>query len=664
MRKFFLISALLYFTSSGWCQEDIIQKIRNQSDSILIIFQKEKDDDKRFGKIIAIYGTAAEGFPSLLFEVYQKLLVIGKENNDPIALSSAWSFAGQAYRLSGNYVKALECHHKAITLAEQSNNSSVIGYAQNQMAHIYKDREETEKALQLYKAAAVNVANGRIESLNMWPVMNLGAVYFNADQLDTSLVYSEKALAFNLANRVDGYTDYLLTNIGGVYSKKGDYKKAAPYYTQAIEHAEKSKSARFLNNTYEAVAEHFYRFQMTDSASFYAKKAINAVQGTIMTNLALKPAKLLMDIYEQHNADSTLKYLRVYRVANDSLYNARANQQLQMMTFEEDQRQRDLATEKINYQTKLKTNLLLAGLVAFSAIAIILYRNNKLKQKTNKTLKKTLEDLKSTQAQLIQSEKMASLGELTAGIAHEIQNPLNFVNNFSEVSTELIEEVKSLRARPLQDPEEKLKTDELDEILDDIDGNLKKILYHGKRADAIVKGMLQHSRSSTDQREPVNLNELADEYLRLSYHGLRAKDKSFNANIKTKFDESIGNISIIPQDIGRVIMNLLTNAFYAVNEKKKQSGEKYQPTVTVRTKKMDNRVVLSVTDNGNGIPEKVVEKIFQPFFTTKPTGQGTGLGLSLSYDIVKAHGGRIIVSPHEKTGTTFIVELPLNQPQS
>ncbi|MCG2613283.1 ATP-binding protein [Terrimonas sp. NA20] len=653
MRKLIVISLLLFFTSFAWSQEDIVVKTRQQIDSILQLIKKEKDPDKRFAQVIAIYGTASEGFPVLMFESYQKLYLIGKESNDLIAESSAWSFAGQAYRLGGDYIKALECHHKAITLAEQSGNYSLLGYAQNQMAHIYKDRDETEKALQLYKTAAANVAKGRIESLNMWPVMNLGAVYFNADQLDTSLAYSEKALAYNMANRDEGYKDYLLANIGGVYSKKADYKKATPYFTQAVQYAEQSKSARFMNNTYQATAEHFYRFNMIDSASFYAKKAISIVQGTIMNNLALKPAKLLMDIYEKSNADSTLKYLRVYRVANDSLYNVRANQQLQMMTFEEDQRQRDLATEKINYQTKLKTNLLIGGLIAFSAIALILFRNNKLKQKTNKKLEETLEDLKATQAQLIQSEKMASLGELTAGIAHEIQNPLNFVNNFSEVSAELIEEVKSQK--------EKLATDEFNEILDDIDGNLKKILHHGKRADTIVKSMLQHSRASTDRKEPVNLNELADEYLRLSYHGLRAKDKSFNANIQKEFDKSIGNINIIPQDIGRVIMNLLTNAFYAVNEKKQQSGEKYQPTVTIRTKKKDNLVVLSVTDNGNGIPEKVVEKIFQPFFTTKPTGQGTGLGLSLSYDIIKAHGGRIIVSPHEKTGTTFVVELPLNQ---
>jgi two-component system NtrC family sensor kinase len=267
-------------------------------------------------------------------------------------------------------------------------------------------------------------------------------------------------------------------------------------------------------------------------------------------------------------------------------------------------------------------------------------------------LKESLEDLKNTQAQLIQSEKMASLGELTAGIAHEIQNPLNFVNNFSEVNTELIEEIKSQKS--------KLKSEELDQLLDDVTKNNEKINHHGKRADAIVKGMLQHSRSSSGQKEPTDINALADEYLRLAYHGLRAKDKTFNATMKTDLDQNIGKINIIPQDIGRVILNLVTNAFYVVDEKKKQTGDGYEPTVSVSTMKVNDKVEIRVADNGNGIPTKVLDKIFQPFFTTKPTGQGTGLGLSLSYDIVKAHGGEIKVKTKESEGSIFIIVLPVS----
>ena len=281
-------------------------------------------------------------------------------------------------------------------------------------------------------------------------------------------------------------------------------------------------------------------------------------------------------------------------------------------------------------------------------------RNKELEKKVverTEELRISLNELKATQSQLIHSEKMASLGELTAGIAHEIQNPLNFVNNFSEVSNELIQEMN-----------EELDNNEIDEakeIAQDIVQNLEKINHHGKRADAIVKGMLQHSRSSDGAKEPTNINAIADEYLRLAYHGLRAKDKSFNATLKTDFDQNMGKVNLAAQDIGRVILNLITNAFHAVDQKKKAGTKNYDPTVSVMTKKDDNNLKIKVADNGNGIPEEVKDKIFQPFFTTKPTGEGTGLGLSLSYDIVKAHGGELKVETIEGKGTDFSIILKI-----
>jgi two-component system NtrC family sensor kinase len=271
-------------------------------------------------------------------------------------------------------------------------------------------------------------------------------------------------------------------------------------------------------------------------------------------------------------------------------------------------------------------------------------------------LEQTLTELRTTQTQLIHSEKMASLGELTAGIAHEIQNPLNFVNNFSEVNAELIDEMKNeLNAGNLA---------EAASIAENIKENQQKITHHGKRADAIVKGMLQHSRKSTGQKEPTDINELADEYLRLSYHGLRAKDKTFNTTMQTDFDNNIEKINIIPQDIGRALLNLFTNSFYAVNEKKTQRGDSYEPVVSVTTKRINSPlgvggIEIRVKDNGNGISQKVLDKIFQPFFTTKPTGEGTGLGLSLSYDIIKAHGGELKVETKEGEGAEFIIQLPI-----
>ncbi|HWN89097.1 MAG TPA: ATP-binding protein, partial [Chitinophagaceae bacterium] len=286
------------------------------------------------------------------------------------------------------------------------------------------------------------------------------------------------------------------------------------------------------------------------------------------------------------------------------------------------------------------------------AIAYARYEDFNKLELAKEQIEHTLLDLKQAQAQLVQSEKMASLGELTAGIAHEIQNPLNFVNNFSEVNKELLAE--------MNEEIEKGNLEEVKALAKDVIDNEEKINHHGKRADAIVKGMLQHSRSSSGIKEPSDINVLADEYLRLAYHGLRAKDKSFNATMKTDFDETIGKINIVPQDVGRSVLNLITNAFYAVSERKKQNGEGYEPTVTVTTKRINGKVEIRVADNGNGIPQKVLDKIFQPFFTTKPTGQGTGLGLSLSYDIVKAHNGELKVETNEGQGSAFIIFLPAN----
>ncbi|MCH6235775.1 sensor histidine kinase [Cognataquiflexum rubidum] len=275
--------------------------------------------------------------------------------------------------------------------------------------------------------------------------------------------------------------------------------------------------------------------------------------------------------------------------------------------------------------------------------------------KANFELNQSLENLKSTQAQLIQSEKMASLGELTAGIAHEIQNPLNFVNNFSEVSAELVDEIQDIR-RKTQD---KARSSEEDEILEDIKQNLEKINHHGKRADAIVKGMLEHSRAGKGEKAPTDINALADEYLRLSYHGLRAKDKSFTADFATDFDPNLPKVNVVASDIGRVLLNLINNAFYACgNSEFRINNSELKPQVKVSTKNIGNKIEIKVSDNGPGIPSSIKDKIFQPFFTTKPTGQGTGLGLSLSYDIVKAHGGELKVETKEGEGSTFIIQIP------
>ena len=417
-------------------------------------------------------------------------------------------------------------------------------------------------------------------------------------------------------------------------------------------------------NAYNDIALFYKKYDQPDSSIQYALKALDESAKISYDRAKVLSLDILSEMYESKDPVKALNY---YKLANDvrsNLFGAGNVQILREMVANQEKKAEEKAALQKQSRNNLLQSLLLFGLLSVLIIAYILFRNNKSKIKANKTLHRqkieienTLDQLKSTQSQLIQSEKMASLGELTAGIAHEIQNPLNFVNNFSEVNAELIKEIQDVRRKTQDERDEELEN----ELLQDIAQNQEKVHHHGKRADAIVKGMLQHSRTSSGQKEPTDINALADEYLRLAYHGLRAKDKSFNATMKTDFDKTIGNINVVQQDIGRVVLNLINNAFYAVNERLRQSqpDSGYEPTVTVSTKNLGDKIEISVKDNGNGIPESIKEKIFQPFFTTKPTGQGTGLGLSLSYDIVKAHGGELTVETIIGKGSKFIISFPL-----
>jgi two-component system NtrC family sensor kinase len=365
--------------------------------------------------------------------------------------------------------------------------------------------------------------------------------------------------------------------------------------------------------------------------------------------------------YQFGDYKKAIEYRLVYDSLNAAMNSSQMAQNMERSRIEFEQKKKDIIAkaeqQKKDAQQKTTRNLQYTAIGVILLIATFLYFNNRQKQKAKNKIEEAYSELKSTQTQLIQSEKMASLGELTAGIAHEIQNPLNFVNNFSEVNRELIAEMK--------EEIDKGNYNEVRLLATDVEENEEKIMHHGKRADSIVKGMLQHSRVSTGQKEPTDINALADEYLRLSYHGMRAKDKSFNGTIKTDFDASIGKISIVPQDMGRVLLNLFNNAFYAVMQKQNTPGlNHYEPIVSISTKKITSssgaeNIEIRVKDNGTGIPQKAVDKVFQPFFTTKPAGQGTGLGLSLAYDIIKAHGGEMKVNSKESEGAEFTVQIPV-----
>ena len=538
----------------------------------------------------------------------------------------------------------------------------VLGYTQMDLGTLYGNTGNTDKQIANY-FHVLRLAESVHDTLLISLVYrNLGGVYSGLNILDSALLFEQRALQYigNLTFENRKYEGSSLVSIGHVYLRKKNFKEALDAFFKAVKANTEHNNLTDLSDTYGGLSFLYATLKKTDSSLFYASKSLETAQSTGQPQNIAGAYWLLSNAYGiKKNNDSRLKYLQLFHAIIDSLNSVEKKNLLayQNVGFDEQIRLQKLEEEKIQTQTKIRTYAMLAGLVMLLVIGFILYRNNRQKQKANQLLQQqkekvesTLTELKSAQSQLIQSEKMASLGELTAGIAHEIQNPLNFVNNFSDINKELLEELK--------EEADKGNLKEVKAIADDVIGNEEKINHHGKRADGIVKGMLQHSRSSSGVKEPTDFNALADEYLRLAYHGLRAKDKSFNAELKTDFDSSIGNISIIPQDIGRVILNLINNAFYAVDEKKKQLGDGFEPTVSVSTKKANSKVEISVKDNGNGIPQKVLDKIFQPFFTTKPTGQGTGLGLSLAYDILKAHGGEIKVETKETEGTTFIITLP------
>ncbi|HEX5668854.1 MAG TPA: ATP-binding protein, partial [Chitinophagaceae bacterium] len=532
--------------------------------------------------------------------------------------------------------------------------------------------DNTKNQMKNYREAEKYATAAGDEKQLAYIKFHMGISYMSERKLDSALMYMNEAIStFSKLQDRSGLgraTKYL----GDTYQKMGNFNVAAHTVLQAIPHLKETNDQVHIALAYISLNRIYTDLNKNDSALHFAKESLKIFERRKDPFGKKEAYNLLTSSFNRlGQSDSAMVYLKLAKSLSDSLHDEERKNllALQDLIVEEQAKLEKLEKEKIETREKLRIYLLLSGIVIVTGIGILLYRNNRHRKKTNETLRQrneeienALHQLKSTQTQLIQSEKMASLGVLTAGIAHEIQNPLNFVNNFSEVNKDLIEEVKNQKS--------KINIEDLDDLLDDIHRNNEKILQHGKRADAIVKGMLQHSRTSSGVKEPTDINALVDEYLRLAFHGIRAKDKSFNSDFSFIPDPNIGRVNVVPQDIGRVILNLVNNAFYAVHEKKKQIGDGYEPNVTVSTRLVDasenpsihqsaNPIIISVRDNGNGISQKIKDKIFQPFFTTKPTGEGTGLGLSLSYDIVKAHGGEIKVDSSEGIGTEFTVTLPV-----
>ncbi len=664
-------------------------------DSLQIAFQKAPNDSVKFKVSRAIYTFYEEtNRDSALHyaELRYALAIKYKRRIEEAHLQGQMAYQ-QIYL--GRFSEALTNLTEAIQIAAESKDANTweltafntpgksrqitLSMLNHMLGHLKLQTGNTESLHYFKEGRRIGIEIGNTFRVTVADMV-LATNYMQLNQPDSALLYAQEGEVYGIRGGISKYLSNIYSVIGDIYWQKRLDTMALTYYHKSLQYAIPEANFTVVAGVYESLTNYYKTNGNADSSLHYAAKTLAVVEslGAVTTfwsrdiNLGKVYQNLAMAYSLKRNADSTNKYLQLAITVKDSLTTNKLSRlsAFQRLTLDEQIRLQEEEKKRTESENKRRMYILFSGIAVAIIIILLIYRNNRQKQKAYNLLQKqkaetdlqkekadaALQELKSTQSQLIQSEKMASLGELTAGIAHEIQNPLNFVNNFSEVNKELLAEMK--------EEMDKGNIDNANEIANDVIANEEKINHHGKRADAIVKGMLQHSRSSNGQKESTDINALADEYLRLAYHGLRAKDKSFNATMKTDYDETIGNINIIPQDIGRVILNLITNAFYAVDEKKKapqppEGGVPYDPSVLVSTKKMVDKIFVGVRDNGNGIPQKVLDKIFQPFFTTKPTGQGTGLGLSLSYDIVKAHGGELKVETKEGEGSEFIILLPI-----
>ena len=558
--------------------------------------------------------------------------------NDSAGIATAYNDIGVTYMVAGNLGEALKNHQQALSIRKRLNEHTFTSSSYSYISQILQNQGKFQLAL---------------------------------TQVFEALKYSKLAGG---DYEIDGYME-----AGRIYHKMGDSENALKYFQTAAKISEERNIPQRQAEAYQGIAEVFLLEERHNEAVLWLRKAEEiAAEDDFVTRqfiyLDLTNAYVTKRDY-RGAYESQLKFKEMSDSATTREKNEKIATLIKQLEFENLQalqkasQDKQLAVQQAEIERqKVVRNFSMAGLFFVILLALIFFIRFKEKGKLNIALEGMLANLKATQSQLIHSEKMASLGELTAGIAHEIQNPLNFVNNFSEVSQELIDEMT-----------EEIKSGDMNESLSlasSVKQNLAKIQHHGQRADAIVKGMLMHSRTTSGQRQPTDINALCDEYLQLAYHGFRAKDKQFNAEIITDFDPDLPAINVLPQDIGRVLLNLLNNAFQACTAKAlvtadQQNLSNYHPLVSIMTKLLPSSgtrevhaggVAITISDNGPGIPDDIKDKIFQPFFTTKPTGQGTGLGLSISYDIIKNHGGALKVESEENVGSLFIITLPRLHP--
>ena len=695
---------LIRLSIEGWVDDFV--DVNNIPDSLKIQLGRNKSfyyKDKNLDSCIK--------YATLTYELSH---AIGAKRDEMISMI----ILGDTYQKLGKMDTSLELFLSALQTAEAIKDSSMFSPINENLGNIYKYQGDDQRAKQYYLEALRFTPVALIGANATWSVLHsLSKIFFDTGQLDSAEYYSLEAVQTGF--------DY-----GGPFLILGDLDRMAGRLAEAMVNYRKAAAAGFNYNNLVDVADAFQRigqifkfYNRPDSAFYYSRNAYELAIQIKNPFIIVSSGILLVDLFEESNhLDSAFIYQRTVLNARDSLYNREKIKQIQSLAFNEQLRRQDIKLARQQFQNKIRIYGLLGIISVFLIIVFMLWRYNRQKQRAYKLLQaqkketdtqktfaeQMLDELKTTQKQLIQSEKMASLGELTSGIAHEIKNPLNFINNFSEINMELLQEIG-------EDQTTYGKTSDSSpfaQTLNNLKKNSEKINLHGKRIDGIVRGMLQHSRLGNLIKEPVNINALCEDALKLAYQGFRSKEKSFNASFETHFDPTLPQILAIPQDISRVMLNLIDNAFYAVNKKylvqvshlavvkndipiapdsaeilKETPG--YMPLVSVCTQHHGDRIKIKVSDNGMGIPAAILSKIFQPFFTTKPAGEGTGLGLSMAYDIItKGHGGTITVnsihqppagtitvnsldsSPEgepevksfESSGTQFEIILPVNHP--
>ncbi len=559
---------------------------------------------------------------------------------------------GAALRES-NLARSLELFQQSLRIARATHDQALTAQNLRSIGIIYVYLRDKRQGLAYYFQALKIGRQLGDERRVVIELSNIGLAYDLFGQLDSAQLYQTRALV--LARRLHTPTNYILYGLGNEARRRGEVAQARAYYRQSIAESKKVGHLRSLNFAYVGLAQLYQQIGRLDSSTYYARLGCQAGRTNGFLRGVLNASTLLTQNFKRLGpSDSALRYQSLLLVMKDTLFGQEKVMRLQSLNYREQQRAQQAAASQAALRARYRTAGLVAGLVVLLVLAIILARHGRQQKRARKALEQSLAELKTAQEQLVQREKMAFLGELTAGIAHELQNPLNFVKNFAEVSTDLVEDMggdEPARNTALQA-----------EILAGLKQNLQQISQHGQRATSIIKGMLEHSRTGTGQRELINLNTLVSDSLRLAHQGLRTKDKEIDVQLTTSLAPGLPLVSVVPLELGRVLINLCTNAFYAMQQRRRQlpAGTAYHPALTVSTRAVPGGVEVRIRDNGTGMSEKVQAKIFQPFFTTKPVGEGTGLGLSLSHDIITTgHGGTLRVESQEGEGTEFVLGLPV-----